>query len=77
VPAAMILHRGLAPLLQHLHSRGLAGLLAAGVACVSGPRLTLTDGARRREGSARWRPRIKRADRRLGNHHWQGEARSI
>jgi hypothetical protein len=64
-------------LLRHIHRRRLAALLAVVVACVSGPRLSLTDVGRRLEGTVRLRHKIKRADRLLGNHHLQGEARSI
>ena len=50
-----ILHQHLEPLLQHLHRRRLATLLAAVVSCLSGPRLSLTDLGRRFEGRARLR----------------------
>lgn len=72
-----ILHQHLEPLLQHLHRRRLATLLAAVVSCLSGPRLSLTDLGRRFEGKARLRHKIKRSDRLLGNGHLQSEARSI
>ena len=75
--AAAILHRCLEPLLQHIHRRRLGTLLAAVVACVSGPRLSLTDVGRRFAGAGRLRHKIKRADRLLGNRHLQHEARSI
>jgi len=73
--AATILHRCLEPLLQHIHRRRLATLLAAVVSCVSGPRLSLTDVGRRLEGTARLRHKIKRSDRLLGNRQLQREAR--
>lgn len=75
--AATILHRCLEPLLQHIHRRRLATLLAAVVSCLSGPRLTLTDVGRRFAGAVKIRHKIKRADRLLGNRHLQHEARSI
>jgi hypothetical protein len=55
----------------------LAALVAAVVACVSGPRLSLSDRGRGLEGAMRLRHKIKRAERLLGNHPLQGEARSI
>lgn len=47
------------------------------VACLSGPRLSLTELGRRFVGEARLRHQIKRADRLLGNRHLQREAGSI
>ncbi len=72
-----ILPQHLEPLLQHLHRRRLATLLAAVVSCLSGPRLSRTDLGRRFEGRARRRHKIKRSDRLLGNRKLPGEARSI
>ena len=64
-------------MLQHLHRRRFATLLAAVVSCPSGPRLSLTELGRRFEGRARLCHRLRRSDRLLGNHHLPGEARSI
>jgi multidrug transporter EmrE-like cation transporter len=75
--ALTILQRHLAPLLAGIHARRLAALLDAVAATVSGPRLTLTDIGRRFGGEATLRNRIKRSDRLLGNHHLQGQARTI
>lgn len=75
--AIAILHRCLDPLLVHVHRRRLATLFAAVGACVSGPRLTLTDIGRRLGGARRLRYAIKRADRLLGNRHLQREAPMI
>lgn len=71
------LYRCLAPLLERVHARRLATLLAAVVSCVRGPALSLTDVGRRFEGTALLRHKIKRADRLLGNRHLQREAGSI
>ena len=75
--AITILHRCLDPLLEHIHRRRLATLLAAVASCVGGPALTLTDVGRRFEGPALLRHKIKRSDRLLGNRHLPHEARSI
>ena len=75
--AATILQRCLEPLLQHMHRRRLATLLAAVVSCVSGPRLSLTDVGRRFARTTTLRHAIKRSDRLLGNRHLQREAQSI
>ncbi len=62
-----ILHQCLEPLLQHLHRRRLATLLAAVASCLSGPRLSLTElGRRRFEGGARRRHKLRRSDRLVG-----------
>jgi len=75
--ALTILQRCLGPLLGGVHRRRLAVLLEAVAATVSGPRLTLTDIARRFAGGADLRQRIKRADRLLGNRHLQRDSRAI
>jgi len=75
--ALTILQRCLAPLLPGVHRRRLAVLFDAVAATVSGPRLTLTEIARRFTGGADLRHRIKRADRLLGNRHLQRDARDI
>jgi hypothetical protein len=75
--ALAILQRCLGPLLVGVHRRRLAVLLEAVAATVSGPRLTLTDIARRFAGGAELRQRIKRADRLLGNRHLQRDSRAI
>lgn len=75
--ALTILHSCLAPLLTQIHRRRLDTLLAAVVASVGGPRLTLTDIGWRFAGPGRLRHTIKRADRLLGNTRLQGEARSV
>lgn len=71
--ATTILHRCLAALLIGVHRRRLETLFAAVAACVSGPRLTLTDIGRRFESTTRLRHSIKRADRLLGNIKLQHE----
>jgi hypothetical protein len=75
--ALAILQRCLGPLLTGVHRRRLAVLLEAVAATVSGPRLTLTEIARRFAGGADLRQRIKRADRLLGNRHLQRDSRAI
>jgi hypothetical protein len=75
--ALSILHQCLDPLLSHIHVRRLATLFAAVGACVSGPRLTLTDVGRRFASNTTLRHGIKRSDRLLGNHRLQAEAASI
>ncbi len=72
-----ILHQCLEPLLQHLHRRRLATLLAAVVSCLSRQRSSLTELGRRFEGGARRRHKLRRSDRLLGNRHLSGEAPSI
>lgn len=67
--AATTLHRCLEPLLQPMHRRRLATLLAAVVSCVSGPRLSLTDLGRRFAGTTTLRHAIERSDWLLGNRH--------
>ena len=75
--ALTILQRCIGPLLAGVHGARLAVLLEAVAATESGPRLTLTDIARRFAGGTDLRHRIKRADRLLGNRHLQSEARGI
>jgi len=75
--ALTILQRCVAPLLAGIHHRRLAVLLDAVAATVSGPRLTLTEIARRFGGGSELRHRLKRADRLLGNGHLQRDAKRI
>jgi hypothetical protein len=75
--ALRILHRCVAPLLVGIHGRRLTVLLEAVAATVSGPRLTLTEIGRRFGGGSHLRPRIKRADRLLGNAHLPRDAKGI
>jgi hypothetical protein len=75
--ALKILEFHLGPLLAWVHRGRLATLFEAVAATVSGPRLTLTDIARRFAGGTALRHRVKRADRLLGNVHLQAEARAI
>ena len=70
--ALTILHRCLDTLLTCVHRRRRETLFAAVAACVSGPRLTLTDIGRRFESKTSLRHGIKRADRLLGNGKLQG-----
>jgi hypothetical protein len=64
-------------LLTCVHRRRRETLFAAVAACVSGPRLTLTDIGRRFESKTSLRHGIKRADRLLGNGKLQGERRTF
>jgi hypothetical protein len=73
VHALTILHRCLDTLLSGVHRRRRETLFAAVAACVSGPRLTLTDIGRRFATTTRLRHAIKRADRLLGNSKLQSE----
>jgi len=73
--ALTILQRCVAPLLVDIHARRVAVLLEAVAATVSGPRLTLTEIARRFGGGSDLRHRLKRADRLLGNGHLQRDAK--
>jgi len=75
--ALKILEFHLGPLLAWVHRGRLAVLFEAVAATVSGPRLTLTDIARRFPGGTDLRHRLKRSDRLLGNRHLQAEARGI
>jgi hypothetical protein len=75
--ALIILHRCLGSLLSCVHRRRLETLFAATAACVTGPRLTLTDIGRRFATKANLRHSIKRADRLLGNTKLQGEVRTF
>jgi hypothetical protein len=75
--ALKILQQCVAPLLAGIHRRRVAVLLEAVAATVSGPRLTLTEIARRFSGGADLRHRIKRADRLLGNVHLQRDAKRV
>jgi hypothetical protein len=75
--ALTILHRCIGPLLAGVHRARLAVLFEAVAATVSGPRLTLTDIARRFAGGTDLRHCVKRADRLLGNRHLQADARGI
>lgn len=75
--ALTILHRCLGTLLTGVHGRRRETLFAAVAACVSGPRLTLTDVGRRFESQTSLRLGIKRADRLLGNGKLQGERRTF
>ncbi|MGB5831102.1 MAG: hypothetical protein WBG92_03825 [Thiohalocapsa sp.] len=72
-----ILHRCLDTLLTGVHSRRRQTLFAAVAACVSGPRLTLTDIGRRFNSQTSLRHCIKRADRLPGNSKLQGERRTF
>ena len=75
--ALTILHRCLDALLPCVHRRRRETLFAAVCACVSGPRLTLTDIGRRFDSKTSLRHGIKRADRLLGNGKLQGERRTF
>ncbi len=75
--ARTILHRCLDALLPCVHRRRRETLFAAVSACVSGPRLTLTDIGRRFDSKTSLRHGIKRADRLLGNGKLQGERRTF
>ena len=75
--ALTILHRCLDRLLTCVHRRRRETLFAAVAACVSGPRLTLTDIGRRFASKASLRHGIKRADRLLGNGKLHGERRTF
>jgi hypothetical protein len=63
----------LGTLLVSVHRKRLSTLFEAVAACVSGPRLTLTDIGRRLMGNTSLRYGIKRADRLLGNINLQQE----
>ena len=75
--ALAILHQCFDALLTCVHRRRRETLFAAVAACVSGPRLTLTDIGRRFQSRASLRHGIKRADRLLGNGKLQGETRTF
>ncbi len=75
--AVAILHQCLDALLTCVHRRRRETLFAAVAACVSGPRLTLTDIGRRFQSKTSLRHGIKRADRLLGNTKLQGETRTF
>jgi len=77
VPALTILHRCVDALLVTVHRRRFDGLFEAVAACVSGPRLTLTDIGRRFTAQTRLRHSIKRADRLLGNRKLQTPTRTF
>jgi len=77
VHALAILHQCLDALLTGVHRRRRQTLFAAVAACVSGPRLTLTDIGRRFQSKTSLRHGIKRADRLLGNGKLQGETRTF
>jgi hypothetical protein len=76
--AVTILHRCLDALLPCAHRCHRESLFAAVGACVSGPRLTLTDIGWRFASQASLRQGSKRgADRPLGNGKLPGEARTF
>jgi hypothetical protein len=64
-------------LLDGIQRRRLAVLLEAVAATVTGPRLMLTDIARRFGGGTDLRHRIKRAGRLLGNWPLQRDSRRV